>query len=72
MIHAEQNCALFCTQPNEIHYIAVTRLPCNSCGLLLMNSPGQVLIYSEANSYPDTLALLRSRFEMFHLSTEVP
>ena len=68
VIHAEQNAALFCTQPNEIHYIAVTRLPCMSCGLLLMNTPGKVLIFEEENSYPETVETLQRKFELVHLS----
>ena len=57
-IHAEQNAILFCTQPERAHYIAVTRLPCTNCALLLIQLQGVELIYRYENSYPKALELL--------------
>ena len=68
VIHAEQNALIQCTKPEAIHYVACTRLPCVTCGLMLCNTPGRILIYKEENSYPETLELLRTNYEMSSVS----
>jgi dCMP deaminase len=66
-IHAELNCALFCKSPEDIYYVAVTRLPCHNCAALLLNTPGKVLIYQDECSYPKSLELLGQKYELIKL-----
>lgn len=67
-IHAELNAALYLERPNDVYYIAVTRLPCHTCSMILLNIPGKILIYNDNNSYPESIKLLENRYEIHKLS----
>lgn len=69
-IHAEVNAAIYLERPNDVYYVAITRLPCNRCAALLLNLPGKMLIFEEQCSYPESYEALELRYEMFNLSPQ--
>lgn len=60
-LHAEINAILWVRNPEDIYYIAVTRLPCINCAMALLNTSGKVLIYNEDNSYPTVTSYLEQK-----------
>ena len=63
-LHSEINALLWCRNPEDIYYVAVTRLPCINCTMALLNTSGKVLIYEDENSYPIVMNYLDKKFEI--------
>lgn len=63
-IHAEINSLIFCRNPEDIHYIAVTRAPCINCALALMNTNAKILVTEEeCPNITNNLLVINSKIE---------
>lgn len=67
-LHAEINALIYARNPEDIYYVAVTRLPCINCAMALLNTPGKILIYDEKSSYIGVQSYLEKKFELIQLA----
>ena len=49
-IHAEQNALIFLTDPNRVHTVYTTTLPCDHCVKMIMNTSAKRIVFAE--DYP--------------------